>query len=79
MLAATSGPLPGDLVVRDNRWILAAHVIGIVIYRNGNDATVWWSPTQWVGITVLHHLAAALVVVDDSSIENLKTRCMLAP
>lgn len=75
----TSGPRPGDLVVRGNRWMLSAHVIGIVIYRNGDDATVWWSPTQWVGVIVLHHVADALVVVDDASIEELKTRCMLAP
>lgn len=73
------GPQPGDLVVRRNRWILFAHTVGLVVGRQGEDATVWWSGTPSAAPTLLVHIAASLTAVGDYNVEDLRMRCLLAP
>ena len=69
----------GDLVVLQQRWNVAAHLLGIAIGHDGESDPSWlvlW--TTGDRLTQLQwHLADALLVIDDTNLAAVRRRCSL--
>lgn len=70
----------GDLVVLQQRWNVAAHLLGLAIGHDGAHDPSWlvlW--TTGDKLTQLQwHLADALLVIDDTNLAAVRGRCNLA-
>ena len=71
-------PLPGDLVVRSQRWNLVSNLLGIVIGEDDGSWLVLWTAEdertefRW-------HLADALLVVQPDGVTDIGKRRALQP